>query len=132
MRFRLVALIALLALPTAVSAQDCGSKGSGEVLVSTDWQAVQGAYGVTLTMRYKNAAAAPIKMVDGAVWFTDALGGSIGGWPVDRDAHIAPGAEHTNDVLTREKRFLDVAHEDITALLCVKAVLFEDGTKQEF
>lgn len=127
-----VAAIAMTLMPRIGLAAECGSSGSAGVLKFEAWSAEKKDFLTGLTLRYRSEAPAPIKMVDGVIWFTDALGGSLGGFSIERDLHIAPGASYEQHLRVTEDRFMAASPADIVGIACVKAVLYEDGTRVDF
>lgn len=129
-------LMAVLAtgLASAVAAQTKCKSGSADVVRVTSWSAKPMRGGAELMVEYANATTKPIKMLDATIWFTDALGGSIGGAKIDRDARIQPGAkaQSTLRYVGAFERLPALDKQDVEALACASAVLFEDGEKQSF
>jgi hypothetical protein len=88
-----------------------------------------------ITTVFKSHADKPIRMIDASAGYKDALGGVIGSFSLDRDVKIEP-----NDSYSETKtwgpftfeRLLKLKHDEVTTFVCVKAVLYDDGTKQEF
>jgi hypothetical protein len=120
-------------LPSGIGlASECGNLGNANILRFEGWSAEKRDFLIDLTLRYRSEASAPIKMVDGAIWFTDVLGGSLGGFDIERDLHIPPGASYEQHLRVTEDRFLKASPADIVGIACVKAVLYEDGAKASF
>jgi hypothetical protein len=88
-----------------------------------------------LKVTIKSHAHKPIRMLDAQYGFKDALGGHIASAAIDRDMKIAPGGAATMEgqwgPYTFE-RLLKLKREDVSAYACVRSVLYEDGTKEEF
>lgn len=127
-----LAIAMCLLATTLAQAETCGESGSPDILTLEGWRAEQTGFLVSMTIQVRSNAPAPIKMIDGTVWFTDALGGSLGGYEIERDLHVAPGALAEDRLQVTEDRFLKASPTDISGIACVKAVLYEDGTKAEF
>lgn len=89
----------------------------------------------SLTVVLKSNADKPIRMIDGQYGFEDALGGHIASAAITRDAAIPPGGTYTETgrwgPYTFE-RLLTLKHDEVTPTICIRAVLFEDGTKEMF
>lgn len=73
-------------------------------------------------------------MIDADFGFRDALGGHVAADAIDRDLHVAPGE---TVVMTRKwpstfERLLSLSHDQVAPYTCVRSVLYEDGTKEEF
>lgn len=130
-----IGVIAAMAVSTASIASECGH-GSDSLLQVDDWsiEAVDQANN-RLTVSLLSTAEQPIRMIDASVGFYDALGGPIASYALDRDAAIDPG-----DVFTESRvwgphtfeRLLDLRPEDATAVVCVRSVLYSDGTRGDF
>lgn len=127
-------MTAVLMLASPAFAASC--PGSSEVVSVTEW-AIEPLDGSTnlLTVTVRNDAPAPIRMIDGSVGFSDALGASIASYAIDRDASIPIGGTFTQEgrwgPYTFE-RLLKLRKDEVTAWTCVRAVLYEDGTKEQF
>lgn len=88
-----------------------------------------------VTASFKSHAEKPIKMIDASAGYKDALGGRIGSFALDRDLAITPGEEFTETGKWGPhtfERLLKLKPEEVTTYTCVKAVLYTDGTKEEF
>jgi len=118
----------------AYAAPSC--QGSLDLLQVSDWSISPidedtNSLSVTLSNSGDNA----IRMIDGSVAFQDALGGHIASYSIDRDAQIeAHGSfEETGrwGPYTFE-RLLKLKADEVEAYACVRAVLFADGSKEEF
>jgi hypothetical protein len=134
MRRIVAALAVFLVSGAAVAEEPACRSGSAEVLELVSWSAMaRDVAGARVTLTYKNVSADGIRMIDGATWFRDVLGTSIGGITTAPDLHLAPG-----ETFTEEKNMLDferllaAAHADIVAITCVKAYVRTDGTIQRF
>jgi len=88
-----------------------------------------------LTVAVQSHASKAIRMIDASVYFRDALGGQIGPYGMSRDVNISPGGTFTETnrwgPYTFE-RLLSLRHEEVTPCVRVRAVLYEDGTKEQF
>lgn len=109
---------------------------SNELLAVTDWS-IKPIDSDTneLTWTVKSASGKPIRMIDAQLGFRDALGGHIASLAIDRDAQIPAGGTYSGDgkwgPYTFE-RLLNLKREEVTAFTCVRSVLYDDGTKEEF
>lgn len=77
----------------------------------------------------------PTRMVDASVVFADALGQLIGQVPVDTDQKLPVGASYKAGGSyggTKLDRAAKLAREDVKVTTCVRGVVYEDGTKEEF
>lgn len=85
------------------------------------------------TIRFKTEK--PIRMIDGSFGFEDALGERVGSAGMDRDVSIAPGGTYTQDGIWGPytfERLLKLRKEEVKTFTCIRAILYEDGSKQEF
>ncbi|MGN7749723.1 hypothetical protein [Sinorhizobium meliloti] len=82
----------------------------------------------------KSAAQKPIRMLDADFGFRDALGGHVAADAFDRDIDIPAGGSvrAVTKWPTTFERLLKLKHEEVAAYACVRGVLYDDGTKEEF
>jgi hypothetical protein len=88
-----------------------------------------------LTTVLVSKAAKPIRMIDGKVGFRDALGEIISAFAIDRDTTLPAGEPVTQVGLWGQntfERLLKLRHDEVQVETCVRAVLYEDGTKEIF
>lgn len=127
---RIVAALAVFLVSGAVAAEEpaCRS-GSADVLQLVSWSAVaRDVAGARVTLTYKNVSEDGIRMIDGATWFRDVLGASIGGITTAPDLHLAAGATFTEEKNMLDfERLLAAAPADIVAITCVKAYVTTEG-----
>lgn len=120
-------------------ADECEA-GSADVLKLVDWttKAVASSAGpsIEVTLTLENSTDTPIRMIDASIVIEDALGAPIGQRLIDRDFRIGPRGRSdttfpttTGDGFARLQR---LERRDVEATVCVRAVLSEDGTKQQF
>ncbi|WLS01749.1 hypothetical protein [Shinella oryzae] len=128
-------LIATVYLTAAISAYagDCNS-GSGEILKLTEWSAsARNERATDVSFTLENVSKRAVQMVNGTVWFEDALGQGIGGISITPDVVVAPGETiDQKSFMAGFDRLTKARKQDIQAFSCVDAVLYEDGTKEEF
>lgn len=89
----------------------------------------------TLVTTAKFKTEKPIRMIDGSFGFQDALGERIASARMDRDVAIPVNGTYTQDGVWGQntfERLLKLKKEEVKTYTCVRAVLYEDGTKQEF
>ncbi|OMQ42076.1 hypothetical protein [Ensifer sp. 1H6] len=131
MRFMLIgAVVALLAAGNA----NAGCKS--DLLSVSDWSVTVNAeeeaeVAVTLASSFKK----PTRMIDASVVFEDTLGQRIGQVPADSDESLAVGASfdaHGSFSGTKLDRAAKLARNDVKVTTCVRGVVYEDGTKEEF
>lgn len=88
-----------------------------------------------LTTTFQSVASKAIRMVDGQASFSDALGGHIAAFAITRDVSVKPGEQFTQKGTWGPytfERLLNLKHDEVSVEVCVSAVLYEDGTKEEF
>lgn len=126
---------ALAALASPSTAAEC-YRASPEAITVTDWTIDPvDATTNTLTVTFRSNLDRSIRMIDGMIYFTDALGQDIGPMTMDRDLTIDPGETYTQDGLWGPytfERLLVLRHDEVQATACVSAVLYDDGTKETF
>lgn len=129
---RLVAFsVSLLALPALASAgcredfftvQDFSFRDAGEEKIE-------------IAFTLQSSAAKAIRMIDADFGFRDALGGRIGAVDLARDVAIPEGGVYSQTALQGTKSFerlLKVDRADIAPFTCVRGVVYDDGSKEEF
>lgn len=92
---------------------------------------------ITTTMDIESRADRPFRMIEGAVWFRDALDRHIVGFGLDPDLTLAPGegAEYVRSSMgtqTEAARLYAAAHDDVRAFACVKGIVYDDGAVERF
>ncbi|MFC3072344.1 hypothetical protein [Shinella pollutisoli] len=88
-----------------------------------------------LSYSIRSNAAKDIRMIDGQLGFRDALGGRIGPLQIERDTVIPAGGTFTDKGLWGRytfERLLRLKKEEVEPYTCIRAVLYEDGTKETF
>lgn len=129
----------LMLLPSGAAADECEA-GSADVLKLVDWTTKPVASsvgpGIEVTLTLENTTDTPIRMIDASIVIGDALGARIGQHLIDRDFRVGPRGRsdttlptNTGDDIARLQR---LERRDVEATVCVRAVLAEDGTKQQF
>lgn len=107
-----------------------------ELLVVEDWS-IKAVDAETNELSYtiRSTSDKAIRMIDGQLGFKDALGASIGPLAIERDANI-PARGTFSDTglwgLYTFERLLKLKKDETTPYTCVRSVLYEDGTKEEF
>lgn len=140
MRWAVLMAAVLCAGGAQALAAKCGNSGNPDVLKLVSWKGERAparpnaAPAVDVTVEVENAGTKPIRMVDGAVWFTDALGGNVGGMTLPRDMKLAPGAKLVERARYSGafERLPDLRPNEVQAIACVRSVLYEDGEKATF
>lgn len=129
-----VVLASILAAASA-HASECPSGGDPSLLKVLSWEAHdEGDRVTTVVYTYENTSPKQIDMVKASLWFTDALGGQIGpGLVVDPDPKVAAGGKAEADWRGWGlERLLKVDKKNVAAQICVKSVLYDDGSKDDF
>lgn len=126
-------LVLMVAMTTSAAAQVC-HEGSADIFHMTEWSAEQSGDHVTkVTIVYTNESPKTVDMVDATAWFDDALGDNIGGIRLDRDPQVAPdGSVTSTHNMAGFQRLTKAKPDNISAYICVRSVLYDDGTKEEF
>lgn len=124
--------IFLLAMMTSTAHAGCNEK----LIEFTSWsiKPIDADTNEVVTS-FKSNASKPIRMIDASAGYKDALGDTVGTFSLDRDVSIAPGATYSetkNWGLYTFERLLKLKPEEVTTFTCVRAVLYDDGTKEEF
>lgn len=139
-QMRGIVIVLVSAALCATAHAECGPNGSADVLAVSDWSVdvgpdQMGMITAKTTVEIQNKTDRAIRMVDGSVLFTDALGGYITNIGIERDLTIAAGdtaswsAEYGGTGL---ERIPDLRRDEVTVEACVSAVLYDDGSKQQF
>lgn len=90
---------------------------------------------VELAFTLKSAQGKPIRLVDGKFGLRDALGGPIGAIALDRDVAIPAGGTFASTMADNAKdwaRLTKVNRADIVPYACVRGVIYDDGTSEQF
>lgn len=130
------AAILVASILTGTAAAEPWCPGSLEVMVVEDWSItpLDERSNELLTVLVSHLDH-PIRMIDGSAGFIDALGEEIARFALDRDMSVDIGGRYEQKGLWGRntfERLLDLRHEEVTTFVCVKAVLFDDGTKKTF
>lgn len=131
---RLIGMM-LFALPTAAAAE---CQGRADLLTVEEWsvEKVSGPVsGIDITIHLKSGFDKPFRMIDAGYTFSDALGRRISGFTMNPDLRASPNetVETGNGYTGREMdRVLTMNRDDVSVSTCVRAVVYEDGTKEKF
>lgn len=125
--------MSVVAVAASASASDCSS-GSGDILKLNSWSAAaRDERSTNVSFTLENVTDRAIQVVDGTVWFEDALGQSVGGIAITPEVALDAGAEFDQkSLMAGYDRLVKARKQDVKAVSCIDAVLYEDGTKQEF
>ncbi|WP_307145455.1 hypothetical protein [Rhizobium tibeticum] len=129
-------VVSLAALPAA--AQDC-QEGQKEVIAVESWDIKKVDdpmfSGMDITLKLKSNATKPFRMADASFTFQDGLGRRISSFTIDPDLKAKPGdvVETVNGYQGSEMdRVPKMNRADVVVFACTKALVYEDGTKEEF
>lgn len=135
MKLYLIVTAALLASPA--HAETCA--GKSDFLVVKDWKVekveTDMMTGIDITLTLQSNSPKPFRMVDGAYTFSDVLDRRISGFKFDPDLRGVPGgtietgAGYMGNEMDRVPK---MDRSDVIVTTCVKAVVYEDGTKETF
>jgi hypothetical protein len=76
-----------------------------------------------------------IRMIDASANFSDVLGGRIASFELDRDLRIEPGEQFNQTGLWGMftfERLLEMEKSDVETSVCVKGIVYADGTLESF
>jgi hypothetical protein len=125
---------AILALMLMTSAAHAGCNDT--LLIFKDWKVVPlNSDQVQMTTDFKSTADKPITMIKATAGYIDALGDTVVTFNLDKDVEIAPGSDYVevkNWDRDAFQRMLILKHSEVKTFLCIEAVLYNDGTKDEF
>jgi hypothetical protein len=116
----------------ATSANAC----SGDVLIVENW-AIEpiDKYYNELSWTVRSNLDKPIRMIDASLGFQDALGERIASLSIDRDAAIPAKGTYSDKARwgpSTFERLLHLRKSEVEPFTCVRALLYDDGTKEEF
>lgn len=118
-------------------AADCGA-GRPDAVTVKAWDAHEDDTTLipsqAVDMTLVNNLQKGVRMIDATISYVDALGNIIGiAWPLKPDVEVTAGGEfkQTGSYLKME-RLLTVHHEDVSTVVCLKGVVYDDGTKESF
>lgn len=124
--------IFLLAMMTSAAHAGCNES----LIEFTSWSIKPiDAQNNQIVATFKSNSAKPIRMLDTSAGYKDALGETVGTFSLNRDVSIAPGAMYSETKTWGPytfERLLKLKPEEVTTFTCTRAVLYEDGTKEEF
>ncbi|MQW72162.1 hypothetical protein GHK50_05505 [Sinorhizobium medicae] len=125
--------VGLMVAAAPAGANECHS-GSGDILKLSEWSAsARDERSTNVSFTLENVTGRTVQMVDGTVWFEDALGQSIGGISINLDVAAPAGTKlDQKSLMAGFDRLIEARKQDIKAFSCIEAALYEDGTKEEF
>jgi len=135
MRVLTFLVLVLLSSPV-IAGEDACSKAQQQAIELLGWippeiDTQNALVGVGIVSRL----AKNVIMIDASIAFTDALGGAIGPGPLalPRDWQLSASGRGGIPILAPGYlRLAEVDQKYITATLCTRAVLYDDGTKEFF
>ena len=116
------------------AAADCRE----DLLTIEDWKVeriTDPIQGERVSVQVKSHMGKPFRMVDGSYAFHDALGRHISSFGFNPDLKLAPGmvsADGGRYFGTQIGRVRNMDRADVKISTCVRAVVYEDGTKETF
>lgn len=139
MRISMMVMLIIAATAGEAAAADCGPNGDGTAITVKEWsvEAIAGLIGTEakVSVTFTNDLTKSFRMIDASIMFEDALGGYISNIGVDRDITLAPGNSTVYTASyggTGLDRVPQMNRQDVVVYACTKAVIYDDGTKQEF
>lgn len=136
MRLMIAGVVALLASQTA--AAEC-PRGVATIVKLESWTVRNVEDSISqdhaLTLSLINSAPTAFRMIDGAVWFSDALDRDIVSVKLPPDLTLDPGGKATSERFFRKgivDRLLEAQPSDVQAIVCVEAVVYSDGSEERF
>ncbi len=134
MRILIVATISVM--PGFAIAASCD--GSSDVLTVENWNIakVEGPLsGIDITLSVKSHAKQAFRMIDGNYTFEDVLGRRISGFQINPDLTAKPGeivSTTTGYMGTEMDRVPKMDRSDVVVTTCTNAIVYSDGTKEQF
>ncbi|WP_332714212.1 hypothetical protein [Pelagibacterium mangrovi] len=138
MRQILLTLTLWLAPAHAVLAIECLNGQSSDILAIESWELRDGAgpddeRAIAITLELQGDLG--IRLIDGTIRFEDVLGDRVAEFILERAEGIVPGQPYIHDEIiagTVLERLEQLHPDDIASIACVSALVYEDGTLQEF
>ncbi len=107
-----------------------------DIIQVKEWSVAPSGDGENLTLSYVSNADKPVRMLDASAVFEDALGKMILAFNLDRDGALKSGelikAERRLPKGDSYDRLKTINHSDVKASICVRGVVYDDGTKEAF
>lgn len=131
-----LASVVLLGMTGAASADEFCGRGDSSAITMTEWSITPEDEDTNILVTgFRSELAQKVRMIDASAGFADALGKVIATFSLDRDIELAPGDKFEQSgrwgPYTFE-RLLVLRPEEVTGFVCVRAVLYDDGTVEEF
>lgn len=107
-----------------------------DIVQVKEWSVAPSGDGQNLTLSYVSNADKPVRMLDASAVFEDTLGKMILAFNLDRDGPLKPGeqvkAERRLPKGGSYDRMKTIEHSDVKASICVRGVVYDDGSKETF
>lgn len=137
---RKILAVGMLLATAGVAYADCRPSGSADVLTVSDWSVDvspdrMGTMTAKVSVELTSVEPKAIRMAEGVIVFSDALGGYIANIDIDRDIKIPPSgaaswlAEYGGTDLDR---IPTLERDQLSVVACVSSILFDDGTVEKF
>lgn len=122
---------------TGAYAIECLNGQSPDILSLESWGLLDGETDAekTINITLRHDGDLGIRLIDGTVRFQDVLGERIGEFPLERADGIGAQSDYIiNDVVagTVLERLEGLHPDDVQGIACVRALVYEDGTLEEF
>ena len=85
-----------------------------------------------ISVELRNLTGRGIRMVDGYVDFSDVLGRDLIRISIEPDEDINANIPRYQDGVYRNQRIIEIHPDDVIAIACVRAVVFDDGEVVRF
>lgn len=88
-----------------------------------------------LTTNFTYLGSKPVRLIDASAQFSDILGEEIGSFALTRDVSFVAGSAHQEVGRWGQytfERLLDMNRDDVVTSVCVRAIVYSDGTIEEF
>ncbi|MQX45591.1 hypothetical protein [Sinorhizobium medicae] len=105
------------------------------LLTVKEWSVNVNADEAEVAVTLASSLKKPARMIDASVVFSDALGQRIGQISADFSEKLAIGATYTTEgsyAGTKLDRAAKLNRQDVNVAACLRGVVYEDGTKEQF
>ena len=122
---KIAAFVTATAFATGAAASPC-ALGSDKSVLSVVSSEIEQRAGMPAIVRVGYRAGRAVRMIDGAVVLTDALGERLGEIDIPRDQKMDAGVTaYLTDLGTG--RINGIAPDDVQTTICVRGIVFGDG-----
>lgn len=131
--YPVVAALAPLALIcTGALAGNCKA-GSTDAFVLIEWSAQPERKGPNIRFKLKSNLLKAVRSISAEIVFEDTQGNSLANMPLNPGIRITAGAERSEeDAILNPKLNGVLKPEDVTAKICTRYVVYDDGVFDEF